>query len=1357
MAEITPGDLDLEVDIAPTAEMSNHAQQHNAANKAIVDLVNELGGEVDVDGNINIEGGLAGGVPAPKPEDKMKVLATDGNLYDWARLTTEYLPLADPQRGIEAFGITDEPANTQQEANTAFYRWIDINTNSIEGVADALGLSITIENDNIIIGIDPNNDGILDVSNKFDKGDGVLEYETAVILGQAVKKNEGSISTNAGNITINSNNFASLLAELNLTIDGEGNITPGAPDPSNPLDISGKFDKGPDSDLARARIYDNAAKMEAAIKGNASEIGALQESIKDIVDPEGNITLDGYFPKYVEGDTEQDALIYPAASVMGTAVAKNLDDIATEKSARIAGDENALEEVAKKYDAGVVPENEARTYPDAYALEQAVEANADNISTNATNIEAVVEVLGGDIENIENIQIDALPPQTGADGKFLTTDGSKASWGDVPSDDAKFNKGATTYEDAAAMEEAIKSLGEKGYDDTWIQPALDNKFDKGTGDLHYADAVILGQAVKANKEDITTNTNAIGVNTGDITSLSNRLDALENTSLSSEWTIRVDGGGPEAGEISLNSDVWADVTVLKISTTDAEDGTHDFSNVKVGDTIQIGVGASGRAAGSSAAYTVDSVAGGEFGVTHLASTGSPTAGFTAVIAVYPAFDPSNYATTSELEAVEAAKLSKGDGLVAANAKVLEDAINTNAGDISTNATNISNNASAILENTTNIESVIEVIGGNVDIDGNITLPDPIDIDSKLDKGTGLVAKDAKELEDAIGTNATNIETNKTNINSLVEVIGGTTEGGEIVLPDPINIDSKFDAGDVPDGQSRTYDDAYALEQAVLANALAIEGIDIPEGQQNVTVSEELPAAADGDNGDWWIYTPPAPSGFAIDYSNSINLGTWSVSYSGSSNPEMGKAHMSSNAGASVDLATLHINNTDKNGESVNPINSWSPGMFLHLETKLNLGNGAYSEVKYKIRDVEKLSPTVSKILLDRVFFDGTSNWNDSLTYTIFSTIKNSFVGNFYSGITFSSGSFPSAGKINSNKYPNSASESTHVCSTLVKDPSGKDINITDFVKTWEVGDILRYECYDNQDIAVSVKYEITEAPVVQDTKYTIKLNPIEPSNLTSWVGKPQVYYEPGGTTEPEPGPEIELENYEPGALLGKYTQGVTFNSGGGTPATNSIIATMQPMASWSGDHIANSLCTNENGGPLDADFWLDLEADDIVYYKVYSQADGSMIGAFAYKVLTAAISAGNNYATVLQSMEGSGISNWDTPNVAEVYVGVDLNAVEPPPEPEEPEEQGNTLFYKDNDAWLQIGGTSGGGGSYDDSELREAINTNADAIEAVDKSKVSFAINENDANLFCNKIVTLTQAEYDALTDRDPNTLYLAV
>ena len=66
-------------------------------------------------------------------------------------------------------------------------------------------------------------------------------------------------------------------------------------------------------------------------------------------------------------------------------------------------------------------------------------------------------------------------------------------------------------------------------------------------------------------------------------------------------------------------------------------------------------------------------------------------------------------------------------------------------------------------------------------------------------------------------------------------------------------ETKYPKGVVPNGEARTYADAYALEQAVLQNAEDLANLDIPEGQQNVIVSEDLPTASDGDNGDWWIY------------------------------------------------------------------------------------------------------------------------------------------------------------------------------------------------------------------------------------------------------------------------------------------------------------------------------------------------------------------------------------------------------------------------------------------------------------------------------------------------------------------------
>ena len=675
MSNYPTGKDNLKVDTAGNDEMTAHAELHNTANDAInaiqdfigtsagdgsvtiVEGINFIAGhveaienalgvtiEIDADGNVTITPNQDGPV-IPIPSDDTK-LDKGTTRYDSAEAIEKDMdgkfPAGDGDlKYTDAKALGDAVDELAQGGGSSDDDKFDVGEGPLD-YKDATVLGKAVKaNEEAITNINEN--GYDDeelrglIGDKFDKGTGDLEYPDAVALEQAVKKNEGNISTNADNITINSENFNDLLAELNLTIDN-GNIVPGEPDPDNPLDISSKFDKGT-----------------------------------------GTTTLN-----------------------------------------------------------------------DATLMEEAIDKNAEEITKNKTNIENISTNIGGTI----NI-----------DGTVQFPD-------DVETDLSK----------------------------------LATKQEREDGD--------------------TANANAIGENTNTINALSNRLDALENTTLSAEWTIRTDGGEPEEGQVSLNDADWANVTVLKISTTDASGGTYNFENVKPGDTVQIGVGPDSRAAGSSAAYTVDSAAGGEFGVTHLASTGSPTDNFTAVIAVYPAFDPSNYATKGELDAVSADKLSKGEGLVAATAKVLEDAINTNAGDITTNATNISNNATAILDNSKaidankeNIENVVTIIGGEV-TDGNITLPDPIDIDSKLDKGTDLVAQDAKELEEAIDTNATNIDANKENINNLVVNIGGTVnpDTGVIELPnggDPIDISGKFDKG------AAQAADAKELEDKITANATDI--------------------------------------------------------------------------------------------------------------------------------------------------------------------------------------------------------------------------------------------------------------------------------------------------------------------------------------------------------------------------------------------------------------------------------------------------------------------------------------------------------------------------------------------------------
>ncbi len=372
------------------------------------------------------------------------------------------------------------------------------------------------------------------------------------------------------------------------------------------------------------------------------------------------------------------------------------------------------------------------------------------------------------------------------------------------------------------MGEIYKTTSGNGY----TVPKYSEGVDGPAAFKEFADALDLEHIDPINTE-VTNNTSEIRTNAGEISSLSNRLNALENTTLSAEWKIRVDGAAPSAGEVSLNTDVWSTVDVLNISGKDANGVDHDFSNVKSGDTIQIGVGPDAKLAGSSAAYTVDSVTGTEFRVTHLASTGAPELGFIAIIAVYPAFDPSNYATTAELDAVKLDKLSRGKDLVAPDAKTLEDSIKTNADaiallenyDDTALAGRVSNNETAI----SNIQT--EQITQNTNITTNAT-----EIAKKFNKGDGpLDYIDATILGKAVKTNEGGISKNATIINNLAKELNL-----EIDTDGSITING---GGEVPN--------LNELEKGIEDNAIAIEDkFDLGAGTTNYNDATEMEAAID---------------------------------------------------------------------------------------------------------------------------------------------------------------------------------------------------------------------------------------------------------------------------------------------------------------------------------------------------------------------------------------------------------------------------------------------------------------------------------------------------------------------------------
>jgi hypothetical protein len=114
-------------------------------------------------------------------------------------------------------------------------------------------------------------------------------------------------------------------------------------------DVDGKYDKGDPSGLDGGVMqYGNAALMEAAVVGNKGEIQGLQDDFQDLITAlEGfdgsqlEVELSAYFKKYGDDD-DPASLIYDSAAKMGLAVAKNTQDIESNKTAITGGDAATL-------------------------------------------------------------------------------------------------------------------------------------------------------------------------------------------------------------------------------------------------------------------------------------------------------------------------------------------------------------------------------------------------------------------------------------------------------------------------------------------------------------------------------------------------------------------------------------------------------------------------------------------------------------------------------------------------------------------------------------------------------------------------------------------------------------------------------------------------------------------------------------------------------------------------------------------------------------------------------------------------------------------------------------------------------
>jgi hypothetical protein len=143
------------------------------------------------------------------------------------------------------------------------------------------------------------------------------------------------------------------------------------------------------------------------------------------------------------------------------------------------------------------------------------------------------------------------------------------------------------------------------------------------------------------------------------------------------------------------------------------------------------------------------------------------------------------------------------------------------------------------------------------------------------------------------------------------------------------------------------------------------------GGSVVTVSEDLPTSADGNDGEWWIMT--SPSTFVLnDYFPDEFVGNWKVSYNSNTSPAAGKAHCTSNAGSVTTDVKFYINKTDNNGDMPD-LSSLSVGKIMYLETFKDNDGSSYNYVAYQIT---AKATGANKYTIDatKLEFDGLSSW-----------------------------------------------------------------------------------------------------------------------------------------------------------------------------------------------------------------------------------------------------------------------------------------------------------------------------------------------------------------------------------------------
>ena len=891
----TEQELGLITDIQPDARMNDHHDQHSNANKAIVDLYQAL--DIDVDGTGDLVLGADFGNNVPDVAGQAgKVLATDGTDYGWHYVDSEHIALSNAPGS--PFGISDDPdyatATTQAQANALFVRYISENEEAVKELALALGLELEVDVDgNITINVDPNGTNP-SLDDKFDAndaaGDAPANLTNAKDMEDAIESNKADIDN--------------LVVNLGGSVDIDGNITidniDALPDQSGQ---DGKFltTDGTDASWVDADVfpkgtssYADAQDVEDAIVAiTGLEVLAFQGNVSDAVSlpggaEEGDVylvedvsefhvmTSDGWkflgklgisaaelaqLQSDIAGKYEAGVgpLDYADATVLGQAVkanegsisenATNINNLAAELnlvinpdgSIEIIGggqvpDLSDLEQgiadnataIDGKFDIGTGTTN----LNDATTMEAAIDANTENIGKLVTG-------LGG---NIDSIDVDALPDQSGQGGKFLTTDGSDASWGDVPSDDTKFDKGTTTYNnagDAQAAIEAIEGLPSggsdgdvltiSGTDATWSDPASnpalkgekgddgDSAFEVWQGSNPGGTEAEYLEAIKGEKGDkgdgytggtydastgvVTFNSNdGLGFSTGDLRGA----DGADGTG------VHILGSYDTEAELLAGSPTGnpGDAYLVQGDLYVWDEDNSQWLNV-------------GRIQGPDGPAGADG--DGWTGGTYDASTG---------IVTFTSDDGLGFSTT-DLRGGEGAKgagftggtYDDSTGVVTFTS---DDGLGFDTGDLRGSAGAAGadgDSAYQVWLNEGNTGSEQDFLNSLKGEDYDQTA-----LDGKFDHG-GTSYVDAKAMEEAIKTNKDAIAEIQTKGYDDTEVRGLISDNKTAIETNATAIDGKFDKG------ATTYSDAKAMQDA-------IEGIVVPDVSGFVTETE-LNTALDG--------------------------------------------------------------------------------------------------------------------------------------------------------------------------------------------------------------------------------------------------------------------------------------------------------------------------------------------------------------------------------------------------------------------------------------------------------------------------------------------------------------------------------